>query len=318
MVTLQGKIEHVNNSSSAGLRAAFVNAIFTHEVLDILKRDKVESLIEKLLQGKILRKGDLVWTDHPYYFKGTIQASYDFEKEGQGQAKFHTFLKDFNELKLSGVFSPKHLFGVSSVSRLSGKASVFLFAYIEECKANEIKLRPIFIGGRMIDTGTPFGSSSDLLKVDVEDIDEFQKVSGTSHRFLKLDRLKDIPEKQIKHWIAEILYEENVPKDWGGEYSDLFSNHIHVCGQRLNAAFLLKGPSKFHPMTPADLGKNGDQITRLYDEPASMYILQHCHSVTPSVYKTMQAFSSRFNQISRFCIIDGYDTLRLLKAYNKI
>ncbi len=317
-IILQANIEHINNTATGNLKFVFINSILTDEVLAILKRNKVESLDEKLLQNKALKVGDLVWTEHPYYFKGTIQASRDYQKGGKCYAEFHTVLKNFDDLKVSGVFSPEHLFGDSSVSRLSGKANVFMFAYIKEHKGNELELRPIFIGGRMIDTGTPFGRLAETLQIHVEDIDEFQKTRDISRRFLKLDALKDIPEKQTKLWIAEILNEESVPNDWGGENSDLFTNHIHINRQRLNAAFLLKGPSKFHPMTHKDLGKNGDQITRLYDEPASVYILQHCHSVTPAIYKTMVAFSSRFNKISNFCIIDGFDTLRLLKAYGKI
>ena len=90
-----------------------------------------------------------------------------------------------------------------------------------------------------------------------------------------------------------------------------------IDGQRISTAFLLKGPAKFHPMTPADLEKNGDQIGRLFDEPADLLVLQHCHEVKTAVRKQMRAYAQRMNQPRQFCIIDGYDTLRILQAYRK-
>ena len=71
-------------------------------------------------------------------------------------------------------------------------------------------------------------------------------------------------------------------------------------------------------MTLAECGKNGDQIDRLFSEPAYLLILQHCHYVKTDVRNTMKAFASRINDLRYFTIIDGYDTVRLLRAYNKI
>nr|WP_321355522.1 hypothetical protein [uncultured Draconibacterium sp.] len=132
---------------------------------------------------------------------------------------------------------------------------------------------------------------SPSLKLDISEIDEFNQVECVPHDYEELDiqKNKGISEERIKHSIAEILYENNIPKDWGGESSDLFTNHIHIVGKRYNAAFLLKGPSKFHQMTVKDLGVNGNQIVRLFDEPAEMLVLQHCHYIKAEIYKTMDA-----------------------------
>ncbi len=70
-------------------------------------------------------------------------------------------------------------------------------------------------------------------------------------------------------------------------------------------------------MTMADLGKNGDQINRLFAEPAELLVLQHCHEITPPVRGTMRAFAEQMGNPRLFCLINGYDTLRLLKAYGK-
>ena len=63
--------------------------------------------------------------------------------------------------------------------------------------------------------------------------------------------------------------------------------------------------------------KNGDQIGRLFDEPADLLVLQHCHEVTSAVRKQMRAYAQQMGNPRRFCIIDGYDTVRMLRAYNK-
>jgi hypothetical protein len=133
------------------------------------------------------------------------------------------------------------------------------------------------------------------------------------HKVADLKTLKAIPENDVKHAFAELLGVPSVPKDWGGELSDLFSPHLTIGGQRVSTAFLFKGPAKFHPMTMADLGKNGDQINRLSMEPADLLVIQHCHEITNPVRGMMRAFAQQFGNLRLYCVIDGYDTLRILE-----
>jgi hypothetical protein len=70
-------------------------------------------------------------------------------------------------------------------------------------------------------------------------------------------------------------------------------------------------------MTLAEFGKNGDQIDRLFSEPADIFVLQHCHEITPPVRSTVRAFAQQIGRLRLFCVIDGYDTVRLLEAYGK-
>ena len=88
-------------------------------------------------------------------------------------------------------------------------------------------------------------------------------------------------------------------------------------GNRISTAFALKGPAKFKPLTLAEMGKNGDQIDRLFTEPADLVIVQHCHNITPAVRGMMRAYATRIHNLKMFCLIDGNDTLRILKAYKK-
>lgn len=157
------------------------------------------------------------------------------------------------------------------------------------------------------------------LETHVDLIDTFSRV----HAFerprsrTELRVLQTVSEANVKAAFAEIIGEPTIPSDWGGERSDLFSSRVEIDGRRVPAAFAFKGAAKFHPMTLADLGKNGDQIDRLFSEPADLVVLQHCHEITPPVRGMMRAYAQRMGQLRTFCVIDGYDTLRILAAYDK-
>lgn len=147
----------------------------------------------------------------------------------------------------------------------------------------------------------------------IEDFDEFSKVRQAETP-ASPERMRHISEAALKTCLAEILG-DNAPKDWGGEQSDYFTAHIHLQGQRLTAAFLLKGPNRFLPMGLNHLGKNNDQIVRLSHEPAQILIVQHCHDITPAVRETLRAFAVQPSNSRRYCLIDGRDSLMLLDAY---
>ena len=130
-----------------------------------------------------------------------------------------------------------------------------------------------------------------------------------------LDVLKAVPEKKIKQAFAEIISESEVPKDWGGEQFDLRTTVMSVEGQRLRAAIAFKGPARFRPMTIASLGKNGDQIDRLAQTAADLMVVQHCHTMTATVVNMLKAYASNFRDPKRFMLIDGLDTIRILRHF---
>jgi len=154
----------------------------------------------------------------------------------------------------------------------------------------------------------------DFFENFAEDFDEFSKVKDISVPE-DVEPMKHISERSFKQCLAEILG-GTVPKDWGGETSDFYTAHIHLQGQPTTAAFLLKGPARFAPMSLNHLGQNNDQIVRLAREPAQILFVQHCHDVTPQVRETLRAFAVQPGNARRYCIIDGRDSLRLLEAYD--
>lgn len=307
-------------SHSGNLKQIFITESFTESIIKYVTKQKIKSLEEKLFVNEELKSGEVIWFNNNFFFKGITKAEKKFKKgKLPAYAEFHITLKQYDDKLICGKFNFEHVHWSSALDRLSGHKTKFILAYIDEILSDKVTLRPIFIADRFLKDDIVYEYDSYTLRLDVSDIDEFEKVEDipTTDKGLDIKLNKSIPEEKIKQSFAEIINENNIPKDWGGENSDLFTNHIHIRGKRYNAAFLLKGPAKFHPMTVKDLGVNGNQIVRLFDEPADILILQHCHFIKAEIYKTMDAFASRFDNIRQYCIIDGIDTQRLLKAYNK-
>lgn len=296
--------------------------------LDALRRSVIQWIaanapppIEKLIVEEALHEGCIFTLNTNFFFKGLSK----FDESGPKTAAMPSAYAKLDEygagLKLTFDFHPEHLTSSSAWSQLVGQRRMFLLGVVTEISANEIKAKPYVIANLVEQRGTIAGAGRWLnhLEVHIDEIDSFALVASQPRAGSKqaLDVLKGIPEEAVKKAFAEIIGEAVVPKDWGGEKSDLFSSAVKLHGKRISTAFVFKGPAKFRPMTLAELGKNGDQINRLYEEPAELLVLQHCHEITPPVRRLMRAFAQQMGNPRSYCIIDGYDTLRLLTAYNK-
>jgi hypothetical protein len=66
------------------------------------------------------------------------------------------------------------------------------------------------------------------------------------------------------------------------------------------------------------MGKRGDQLVRAFGEPADLIVIQHCNKIANTVVKLAEALAIDPRNPKRFCILDGADTARLLKAYGKL
>ncbi|RCW65095.1 methyltransferase [Pseudorhodoferax soli] len=214
-------------------------------------------------------------------------------------------------------FSKGGLANSTAYVRLSGSTRLFVFGYITGIDQDVLRAVPYVIGD-LVTTGTglelPFLSS---LELRPEDVDQFASMDNQwipSESEFK--RMAGIPESAVKGLICKLLGEHSVPKDWGGEESDVMSANLMLDGRRHTAAFLLKGPSRFHPMKPTDLGKNGDQLYRLFNIPAHVYVVQHCHQIGAPVRKQTEAFALQrsFQSPCRMMFMDGLTTARLLRA----
>lgn len=154
--------------------------------------------------------------------------------------------------------------------------------------------------------------------VTVDDIDSFAKVK----------RVKDVSgkptamlEARFKNGIKRILCEKGQFKDWGGERNDLLTSRLRFKGKRYSAAFAFKGRGKRGKLTPGMMGKNGDQIQRLFKSTAEVFFVQYWNQIDESVLDQMAELAKAKSAVEGctvfYGIIDGQDSNRLLKAYPK-
>jgi hypothetical protein len=155
----------------------------------------------------------------------------------------------------------------------------------------------------------------------IEDIDSFAKARDINPREVKPLLPLDLSEDDIQTHFEEIIGENFHQQDWGGETDDLNTSQIKFGGRRIRAAFLLKGKGTKGKLTIRKCGKNGDQIVRLVEAPADLYVIQHVGEIDERVISDLRSKIQLMNSQGKncqMCIIDGTDTARILKAYGKI
>jgi hypothetical protein len=163
------------------------------------------------------------------------------------------------------------------------------------------------------------GRQAKTKEIFIDEIDSFKAV-----RKIKPAAIAGyipINEKQFKLGIQKLLGEKGKFTDWGGEKGDLLTTRLYLGGKRIAAAFAFKGRGMNGVLTPAKMGKNGDQIQRLFESAAKIFILQYWRGIDERVREQVQAFamltSLRLGEKILFCLIDGGDTARLIQAYPK-
>jgi hypothetical protein len=153
--------------------------------------------------------------------------------------------------------------------------------------------------------------------VTIDEVDSFSKVRNIRSKAKRLP--ESMSERQFNDGVKSIIGETGTFKDWGGETSDLFSTRLVLKGKRRKVAFGFKGPGLKKPLVPSGLGKNGDQIERLFNEPADVLFVQHWREIRPSVITQMEAFAMKkarsTGRTIYYGVIDGHDSNRLRLAY---
>ncbi|MCG8038558.1 MAG: hypothetical protein JAZ19_16150 [Candidatus Thiodiazotropha taylori] len=223
-------------------------------------------------------------------------------------------------------YSTEHIFSSTTKSELSEGTTNSLIGEIRNIDDKKIVIHPLIIGAPTYDHPRNndlieqlVWSGWDQYEVFPEDIKEFSQIkylddTGPSEW---VEYMRSLPEQTVKEKIAEILG-DTTKKDWGGELNDHFSANLTLGHKRTTGAFLLKGPARFEEMQPRHLGKNADQIYRLSNSPANLLVVQHCHTIGEAVRATLRAFAVTPHDPRYYCLLDGQDTFRLLKAYGKI
>ena len=169
------------------------------------------------------------------------------------------------------------------------------------------------------------GDTSAKERLFIDDIESFSKVrdvtTATVAPLLKGGYL-DVAEDMVQNALEEILAVVLHKKDWGGEVNDLYTANVLVDGGRRATAFLLKGNGlTAKTMEIKHCGKNGDQVVRLFQSPADLFVIQFVGNISEAVIQHAHGEIARQKtqgKEAHFLIVDGQDTARLLFAYGKL
>jgi hypothetical protein len=157
-------------------------------------------------------------------------------------------------------------------------------------------------------------------RIFIDQIDQFRRVRKLHASKLSPIHPKRLPEKIFKYGVAAILGSRGKFQDWGGEKNDLLSCHVSIKGKRIATAFAFKGPATKPPLTPRKLGKNGNQIQKLFESSAEVFFIQFEGRVDESVVEQMRTHSVAKSYDTRrkifFGIIALEDSHRLRTRYS--
>lgn len=126
-------------------------------------------------------------------------------------------------------------------------------------------------------------------EIFIDDVEEFSHVRDLKPADLPTLTPVRLPEKVFKYGVASILGNKGKFQDWGGEKNDLYSTHVTIGGRRISTAFAFKGPATLPPLRIAKLGKNGDQIPRLFSTTAEAFFVQFEGDIEEAVKDDMLA-----------------------------
>lgn len=163
------------------------------------------------------------------------------------------------------------------------------------------------------------------IRLYVEDIDSFRKVRDVNPATV-LDVLPDgyfdRSEDSIQTALERILSVPFHKKDWGGELNDLYTANVLINGVRHETAFLLKGNGlRSKIMEIKHCGVNGDQILRLSNSPAKLFVIQFVGRISESVVSDIDGKVRQARAQGKdvwYCIMDGQDTARVFRAYGEL
>jgi hypothetical protein len=158
------------------------------------------------------------------------------------------------------------------------------------------------------------------IHITVDDIDSFSSVKRITPDDVPQKLIPErLPEDVFKNGVGNILGERTRLKDWGGENLDLYSTNLTIKGKRRAVGIALKGPAKSGALTPGKMGKNGDQIDRLFTQAIDVAIVQYEGDIAISVPSLMDKLAREKARSEEkniyYCLINLLDSYRLRLAY---
>ena len=285
--------------------------VLASELAEALPALGIGELARCVLEQDV-RAGQVVGAELEFAF----QRDRDHDAPGFKPVNFTAVLDAGEPVRVAGTFNSARTASSSATGNLTGSRRAYLIGTVTDLAAERIELRPVFIGIRsFVDDDLAAEGLAPGLRVYPSDIGQFSGIDfACPVSEAELEAVLRVPEDTVKRAFAGLIGESYVPKDWGGERSDLYTSRVFARGRQVSAAWLFKGPGYPRAMDVKALGKNGDQIDRLFTEPAELLVLQHCHQIKPSVVGMMDSYAHDARRPRSYMIIDGADTGRILRS----
>lgn len=291
--------------------AAALPYVLASELAEALPALGIGELARCVLEQDV-RPGQIIGAELEFAF----QRDRDHDAPGFKPVNFTAVLDAGEPVRIAGTFNSARTASSSAAGSLAGSRRAYLIGTVTDLAAERIELRPVFIGIRsFVGDNLAAGGLAPGLRVYPSEIGQFSGIDfACPVSKAELDAVLQVPEEKVKHTFAGLIGESDVPTDWGGERSDLYTSRVFARGRQVSAAWLFKGPGYPRAMDVKALGKNGDQIDRLFTEPAELLVLQHCHQIKPSVVGMMDSYAHDARRPRSYMIIDGADTGRILRS----
>lgn len=155
-----------------------------------------------------------------------------------------------------------------------------------------------------------------VVALTVDDVDSFSSI----HAVKPIGYISPaISEDTFKRGIQKLLGEAGDWRDWGGELFDLASARVLLKGKRIGTVFAFKGPGTKGDLVPGKMGKNGDQIPRMFLADGRLFVVQFVRGIKPSINQLMRSLAVdkavATGDTIYYMLIDGTDSDRLVRAY---
>jgi hypothetical protein len=252
----------------------------------------------------------------------TMTQAFYFRKISETRRGFRAQFAVSDKVSVEGRFSTSRVIGDTGLDMLSGRRRLTVLGHAHVVAAGDelkIEITPLFIGRvveRAAEEGRPILDFTEARRqLWPDEIDQFNKIKDAPRPTAAMrTEVSEMHETKIKECFAEIIGEPYVGKDWGGETSDLYSARLTMGGKPLSVAFAFKGGrGKKGKLTVGDMGKNGDQGLRLFEEPIDLGIVQHHTEIVSAVSNLLEAVSRLRG--AKYMVIDGNTTAQILGAY---
>jgi hypothetical protein len=256
-----------------------------------------------------------------------IQSTYSAYRDDQTVLHFATAAGELGP----GYLVSWDLAGETVCLQLRGESQVRMYSFVEVNDFGVAKYEaPSTMGETLVGTFWDARVARKYLERVVantyarlapEEVDSFERIAGVPETAVADLVPLELPESEVKQRLCEILGNPFAQKDWGGETCDILCN-IRFRRRTVPAAFVLKGKAYAHrPLRIADLGKNGDQLVRMFSLLAEIFVVQSNGPIDGAVNAQIQAQIAEkllSSQPVYYLLLDGVQTARLLWAYDKL